>query len=139
METHYKWRAMRTNGVEEKFCTGNASDREKFDQFAVTMPKLLRNPIYHWSQLELLRFFNIGELLNADTADRIWHITQEKLSEGLSARECMKMQRVEILCTTDDPIDDLRYHQAIAQEKDFQISVFPCLETRQVLTYWRSS
>jgi glucuronate isomerase len=72
---HYKWRAMRSNGVDERFCTGNGSDREKFDQFAATMPYLLRNPIYHWSHLELKRFFAVDDLLSLATADKIWALS----------------------------------------------------------------
>ncbi|MEM9444451.1 MAG: glucuronate isomerase [Verrucomicrobiota bacterium] len=122
---HYKWRAMRTNGVAERYCTGKCSDREKFDHFAATMPKLLRNPIYHWSQLELKRFFGIEELLSESTSDQIWSETEAKLSNGLTARDCMSMQKVEILCTTDDPIDDLRFHQKMATESDPGFKVFP--------------
>ena len=80
---HYKWRAMRSNGVNERFCTGDATDREKFDAFAKTMPDLLRNPLYHWSHLELKRYFDIEDLLSPTTADRIWAVSKEKMSEGV--------------------------------------------------------
>ena len=116
---HYKWRAMRSNGVEEKFCTGTeTSDKEKFDKFAFTMPKLLRNPIYHWTHLEMARFFGIDDvLLSPDTADEVWTRCNKVLNEGLTARSCMKNCKVEIVCTTDDPISDLSAHKKLRDEK----------------------
>lgn len=122
---HYKWRAMRTNGIEERFCTGNASDRDKFTQFSATMPKLLRNPIYHWSHLELKRYFNIETLLDPTSADRIWHQTAEQLTGGLSARKLMQQSNVRLICTTDDPIDSLEHHQKVANDRTFSIKMLP--------------
>lgn len=122
---HYKWRAMRSDGVEEKYCTGDASDREKFQKFAEAMPRMLGNPIYHWSHLELARFFGIDDVqLSGKTAQKIWDKTSEVLQNGLSARKCMESSNVEVVCTTDDPISDLEWHKKIA-ESDFSVKVLP--------------
>ena len=111
---HYKWRQMRTNGVAERFCTGDASDREKFDKFAETMPYLLRNPIYHWSHLELARSFGIDDLvLSPKTADEVWERTSAKFEAGISARQLMQASNVKVVCTTDDPVDSLAHHIAV--------------------------
>ncbi len=124
---HYKWRTMRSNGVAEHFCTGEATDREKFDKFAETMPYLLRNPMYHWSHLELTRYFGIGDLLlSPDTADEIWERTKERLSTPeFSARGLMKSSNVEYVCTTDDPVDDLASHKGVAADQSFDIKMLP--------------
>ena len=122
---HYKWRAMRSNGVNEDFCTGKATDREKFDAYARTMPDLLRNPLYHWSHLELKRYFDIEDLLSPTTADRIWAVSKEKMSEGFSARTLMQQSQVRTICTTDDPIDSLKHHQRVAADEAFDIRMFP--------------
>ncbi len=123
---HYKWRAMRSNGIDEKYCTGDATDREKFDKFAETMPYLLRNPMYHWSHLELVRYFNVNKLLSPATADEIWERTKERLAEpDMSARGLMLASNVEVVCTTDDPVDILDAHKKIASETDFKIKVLP--------------
>ncbi len=123
---HYKWRAMRSNGVDERYCTGDAPAREKFDQWAATMPHLLRNPLYHWTQLELARFFGITDLLSPVTADAIWEAGNARLAEPeFSARGLMKMSNVVLVCTTDDPIDTLEHHQAIAADPAFGIQVLP--------------
>ncbi len=123
---HYKWRAMRSNGVEERFCTGSdTSDREKFDKFAETMPRLLRNPIYHWTHLEMARFFGIDDvLLSPETADEVWERANAVLRGGLTARECMRRSKVEVVCTTDDPISDLSAHKKL-REQNFEIKVLP--------------
>ena len=121
---HYKWRLMRSNGVDEKFITGDASDREKFQKFAETMPYMLRNPMYHWCHLELARFFGIDDiLLSGDTAEEVWNRANEVL-QTLTAQECMNKSNVEIVCTTDDPTSDLKYHKEIASS-DFGIKVLP--------------
>lgn len=122
---HYKWRALRANGVDERLITGNASDREKFDAFAATMPWLLRNPLYHWSHLELTRFFGFDKLLNTKTADAVWDKSAEVLQGGLSARQCMKQWKVEVICTTDDPIDDLKWHRQVLAEGDAGFQMRP--------------
>lgn len=122
---HYKWRQMRTNGVAEKYCTGNASDREKFDQFAAVMPYLLRNPIYHWSHLELARYFDIDDcVLSPETADDIWNRTQAKFDSGISARQLMRDSNVKLVCTTDDPADSLEHHLALKAE-GFEVKTLP--------------
>jgi len=112
---HYKWRVMRSNGVDERFITGDAPDREKFQKFAETMPYLLRNPMYDWSHLELARYFDTFDLLSPATADKIWDATREKLAQpGFSARGFMTRSQVKLVCTTDDPADSLEHHAKIA-------------------------
>lgn len=123
---HYKWRAMRSNGIDEKYCTGNASDREKFNKFAETMPYLLRNPMYHWSHLELSRYFGINELLSPKTADMIWDKTQKLLQSGeITARKLMQKSNVKLVCTTDDPTDSLEHHIAVAKDSSFDVKMLP--------------
>jgi glucuronate isomerase len=122
---HYKWRAMRTNGIDEKYITGNASDYEKFEKWAETVPYTLRNPLYHWTHLELQRYFDIHEILNPNSAKKIFDITQEKLTSGnYSTRKLLQKMNVEVVCTTDDPIDSLEYHAKIAKD-GFSVKVLP--------------
>lgn len=123
---HYKWRAMRANGVDEKFITGKeSSDWEKFYKWAETVPYTLRNPLYHWTHLELKTCFGISETLNPDSAKRIYDRCNELLQQPeFSARGLMKRYNVELVCTTDDPVDSLEYHKAIA-ESGFEIRVLP--------------
>ncbi len=122
---HYKWRAMRSAGINEKYITGNASDKEKFLAWAKTVPMTLRNPLYHWTHLELLRYFGIDEILNPDSAEMIWDKTSQMLkSDDYSSWNLIKNQGVEICCTTDDPIDSLEYHKQI-KEKGFSVKVLP--------------
>ena len=122
---HYKWRAMRTNGVSEKYCTGDASDWEKFEKWAETVPYTLRNPLYHWTHLELKSPFRIREVLNPKSARSIWERCNEQLtSEGFSCRGIIKKANVHTICTTDDPTDTLEYHKAIS-ESDFDVNVLP--------------
>ena len=124
---HYKWRAMRANGVAERYCSGDAPDREKFQKWAETMPRLLRNPLYHWTHLELKRYFGISNrVLCPETAEGIWSTGAERLQgPAFSARGLMKQSRVVLVCTTDDPVDDLRYHRAVAECADFDVAVLP--------------
>ncbi len=124
---HYKWRAMRAAGVAERFCTGNASDWEKFEKYAETVPKLLRNPLYHWTHLELKRYFGIsGRVLGPETAKSIYEECNRRIrAADFSAREIMQQSRVEVVCTTDDPADALEHHRAIAADKSFTIRVLP--------------
>lgn len=124
---HYKWRAMRTAGIHERFCTGDATDWDKFEQFAAVMPKLLRNPIYHWSHLELARYFGISDrLLNPETARGIYEQCNAMLATpDFSCRGLMKKAKVEVVCTTDDPVDSLAHHAAIASDASFGIQVRP--------------
>lgn len=123
---HYKWRAMRTAGIAERYCTGGAGDWEKFEQYAGLMPKALRNPLYHWSHLELKRYFGVSRLLGPDTARGIYDECNARLaSPGFSCRSLMKKSRVEAVCTTDDPVDSLEHHGAIAADSSFDIQVRP--------------
>jgi glucuronate isomerase len=111
---HYKWRAMRANGVAERFCTGDAAPYEKFLAWAATVPKCLRNPLYHWTHLELRRYFGIDELLDESTAPAIWERANARLNDDdLSARGILRRFEVRAVCTTDDPADPLEHHQAI--------------------------
>ena len=113
---HYKWRAMRTNGVEEAFITGNATDYEKFQKWAQTVPYTLRNPLYHWTHLELQRYFEIRKVLNGDTAESIYEECSEKLrTPEFSVRNLLRKMNVKVVCTTDDPLDDLAQPQAVGQ------------------------
>ncbi len=123
---HYKWRAMRANGVDDRYCTGDAADREKFQMWAKTVPACIRNPLYHWTHLELKKPFGITDkLLCSETADEIFGTCNEMLkTEAFSVRNIMRKWNVKLVCTTDDPLDSLGYHQAIAKE-DFEIAVHP--------------
>ncbi len=122
---HYKWRAMRTNGVAEDFCTGNKNDWEKFEQWAATVPYTLRNPLYHWTHLELQRYFGITELLSAKTAKKIYDECTEKLqSPEYSVRNLLRRMNVKMVCTTDDPADTLQYHQQVKAD-GFEIPILP--------------
>ena len=123
---HYKWRAMRANGLDERYCTGEASDYEKFEKYAATMPYLLRNPLYHWTQLELKRYFDVSELLGLKTAKAIWEKCNTKIQQdGFSCRGLMKQSNVVLVCTTDDPVDSLEHHQVLAADESFDIQVLP--------------
>ncbi|SUG53750.1 glucoronate isomerase [Salmonella enterica subsp. diarizonae] len=124
---HYKWRAMRTNGVPERLCTGDASDREKFNAWAATVPHTIGNPLYHWTHLELRRPFGItGTLLSPATADEIWEQCNALLAqEAFSARGIMRQMNVKMAGTTDDPVDSLEHHAAIAKDDTFDIKVLP--------------
>ncbi|HNZ69304.1 MAG: glucuronate isomerase [Bacteroidota bacterium] len=122
---HYKWRAMRTNGVDEKYCTGNASDWEKFEKWAMTVPFTLRNPLYHWTHLELKRFFGIDKLLSPATAREIWETCNAKLNTPeYSVRNIIRMANVHTICTTDDPVDSLEHHRTI-KASGFEVRVLP--------------
>ncbi len=113
---HYKWRIMRANGIGEKYCTGDASAREKFLAFAETLPECLRNPMYHWCHLELKRYFDIDKTLGPDTAEEIWEEANAKLAEpSMSARGILERFKVSALCTTDDPTDTLEHHKTVSE------------------------
>lgn len=123
---HYKWRAMRSNGVEEPYVTGDASDYDKFLAYARTMPMSIGNPLYHWSHLELQRFFGVYELLNEKNAPAIWEKVNEQLnSPGFGARDLILKSNVRVICTTDDPVDSLEYHIQIKELPDFDVAVLP--------------
>ncbi|HWV32725.1 MAG TPA: glucuronate isomerase [Dyadobacter sp.] len=122
---HYKWRAMRANGINERYCTGEASDWEKFEQWAATVPYTMRNPLYHWTHLELLRYFDIDILLNKHTAREIYEECSAKLRQpDYSVKSLLTRMNVKVICTTDDPTDSLNYHSAIS-ESGFDIRVLP--------------
>lgn len=120
---HYKWRAMRSNGVDEKFCTGGASPREKFDAWCATVPHTLRNPLYHWSHLELTRYFGIPDIINPASADKIWREANAKLA-NLRVHDILAANKVAVICTTDDPADPLEFHEQINQS-DIKTRVYP--------------
>lgn len=114
---HYKWRAMRANGINEKYATGGASDEEKFEKWAETVPYTLRNPLYHWTHLELQRYFGIHDILNPSSAKKVYDKSSELLrSSDYSCRNLLTMMNVEVVCTTDDPLDSLEYHKSYAKE-----------------------
>jgi len=122
---HYKWRAMRANGIPEDFITGKASDEEKFIKWAETVPFTLRNPLYHWTHMELKSYFGITELLNPENADIIYEETKHKLSTSdFSVRNLLRRMNVEVVCTTDDPADSLDHHSKI-HDTEFEIKVLP--------------
>ena len=122
---HYKWRAMRANGIDENYCTGNAPDPEKFSKWAETVPFTLRNPLYHWTHLELRRYFDIQQILNPDTAGEVYsQATSLLTTNDFSVRNLMRKMKVEVVCTTDDPIDTLEHHWKI-KDDDFEIRVLP--------------
>ena len=122
---HYKWRAMRANGVDESYCTGNASDWEKFQQWAATVPYTLRNPLYHWTHLELQRYFGVHNILNADTAKSIYDECTAKLQTSeYAVRNLLLKMKVKVVCTTDDPVDSLEHHQKI-KDDGFEIPILP--------------
>ncbi len=131
---HYKWRQMRANGIGERFCTGDASDREKFDAFARTLPYLLRNPLYHWCHLELARYFQIDDLLlGPGTADEVWERSSAVFRNGLSARSLIEQSNVLAVCTSDDPVDSLEHHAAVAADPTFGARMLPTWRPGRVL------
>lgn len=130
---HYKWRAMRANGVDESYITGDRPDREKFRKWAQTVPYTLRNPLYHWSHLELRRYFGITKLLTPDTADAIFDETREKLqSAEFSTRGLIRKMNVEVICTTDDPVDRLEFHRQLQQE-GYEVAVYPAFRPDEAM------
>ena len=123
---HYKWRLMRCAGIAERYITGDASDREKFQKWAEVLGKSIGNPLYHWSHLELQRYFDYHGLLNGSTAEQVWQHVNAKLQEvGFSVRGLIRKSNVELICTTDDPLDTLEWHQKIAADHTFETSVLP--------------
>ena len=129
---HYKWRAMRIHGVEEKYCSGNASDKKKFMKWAETVPFTLGNPLYHWTHLELARYFGINDLLSPETAEKIYEQASEMLrSPEFSTLNLLKKMNVEMVGTTDDPVDTLEYHKKINEKND--IKVLPTFRADNVL------
>lgn len=130
---HYKWRAMRTNGVKEEFITGRASPREKFQAWAETVPHTLRNPLFHWNALELKRYFGIDELLDGKTAEKVWKKANAKLTK-LRVHDLINMSDVAVVCTTDDPADSLEHHEAIARNPGkLKARVYPAFRPDKAL------
>ncbi|MFT4031204.1 MAG: glucuronate isomerase [Siphonobacter sp.] len=122
---HYKWRAMRANGISEQYCTGDAADYAKFEKWAETVPYTMRNPLYHWTHLELQRYFGIDQILKPSSAKAVYDEATTLLNTpDYSTRNLLRRMNVEVVCTTDDPTDDLRYHQQLRQE-GFEIQVLP--------------
>jgi glucuronate isomerase len=128
---HYKWRAMRSNGVDERFCTGNATPREKFDAWVATVPHTLRNPLHHWSHLELARYFGIPDLITPQSADRIWREANQKLP-SLRVHDILAANRVAVICTTDDPADSLDQHEKI-KKLGLKTRVYPTFRPDKAL------
>ncbi len=123
---HYKWRQMRANGVDEYDITGDAPDREKFQKWAETLEMAIGNPLYHWSHLELQRYFGYNGHLNGQTAEEVWNFCNEKLQQdSMSARNLIRQSNVRLLCTTDDPADSLEWHKMIAKDQTFNVKVLP--------------
>ena len=120
---HYKWRLMRSNGIDEEYITGNADDFEKWKMFAKTVPLMIGNPMYHWTHLELKRYFGVDKTLSEKTAEEIWEQVNDCLKKDeFTAQGLVKMSNVETICTTDNPYDDLKYHKRL---KDFDVQILP--------------
>lgn len=123
---HYKWRAMRSAGIDEKYITGDASDYEKFKAYASIMPSLIGNPLYHWTHLELRRYFHCDLILCPESCDQIWALTSEMLARpDMRVRSLIEQSHVDLLCTTDDPADSLEYHKMLAEDPTFATKVLP--------------
>lgn len=137
---HYKWRLMRSNGIKEHYITGSASDREKFRNWAATLQKAIGNPLYHWSHLELQRYFGISETITVEHADELFDRCNEVLlSPKMSARGLIRQSHVEVLCTTDDPVDSLQWHKQLADEKEFDVTVLPAWRPDQAMNLEKSN
>ena len=123
---HYKWRQMRSNGIDEEYITGSASDREKFQKWAETLEKAIGNPLYHWSHLELQKYCGYTGALSGRTAEEVWNKANEALSQdNRTVRNLIKMSGVKLICTTDDPVDSLEWHDVIAKDETFDVQVLP--------------
>lgn len=136
---HYKWRAMRTAGIDEKYITGNATDWQKFQKWASVVPKTIRNPLYHWTHMELKKPFGISDvLLNEKTARYIWDVCNEKLKQkDFTARGLIEKANVEVVCTTDDPVDELEFHKILKKDKNFKVKVIPAFRADKALNIER--
>ena len=136
---HYKWRLMRASGIEEKYITGDATDKEKFMMWAKAVESAFGNPLYHWTCLELTRYFGIEEPLTTANAEEIWNKTNEMLQSGnLSARKIMAQSKVELICTTDDPCDSLIYHEQI-KDSGFDCKVLPAFRPDNIVDIEKTS
>ncbi len=135
---HYKWRLMRANGVPERLITGDAPDYDKFCAFAETLPYAIGHPLYHWSHLELQRYFGIDTPLSGETAETVWRQANERIAAGgFTPRELLERMQVTSLCTTEDPADDLSWHKKLREEKDFSIAVLPAFRPEKAGEIWR--
>lgn len=132
-QDHYKWRLMRSNGIDEHYITGNATDYEKFKNFAETLPKAIGNPMYHWCHLELRNYFGFDGVLNGETSKQVWNIANEKLKNGLSVRKLIENSNVTFIGTTDDPIDSLEWHKRLKEDKGFKTTVAPSFRPDKAL------
>lgn len=131
---HYKWRIMRSNGVDEQYITGNAPEREKFQKFAEALPKAIGNPMYHWCHLELKNYFGYTGVLNGDTAEEVWNLANKKLAKSdMSVRGIIKKSNVNFIGTTDDPIDSLEWHKKIQADDSFDVIVAPTFRPDKAL------
>ena len=131
---HYKWRIMRSNGVDEHYITGSAPRREKFQKFAEALPKAIGNPMYHWCHLELQRYFGYYGILNGETAQTVWDLAKEKLQQAdMGVRGIIKMSNVKFIGTTDDPVDDLVWHKKLMEDKSFDVTVGPTFRPDKAL------
>lgn len=137
-EDHYKWRAIRAMGIDESYITGEADDYDKFLKWAVTVPHTIGNPLYHWTHLELRRYFNVETLLNPSTAEEIYEKMNAVLAEK-TARTFIEESKVEVICTTDDPTDSLDYHILLKQDSTFKTKVLPSFRPDQALEIQKSS
>ncbi len=123
---HYKWRFMRSCGIDEHYITGDAPDKEKFFKWAEVLGKAIGNPLFHWSHLELQRYFGYNGVLNKNTAEEVWNLCNEKLADpSMSVRSLIKQSNVTLICTTDDPVDSLEWHKQIAEDDSFDVQVLP--------------
>ena len=123
---HYKWRLMRSCGVDERYITGDAPDKEKFLKWAEVLGKAIGNPLFHWSHLELQRYFGYNGVLNKNTAEEVWELCNKKLADpSMSVRSLIKQSGVTLICTTDDPVDSLEWHKQIAEDASFDVQVLP--------------
>jgi glucuronate isomerase len=131
---HYKWRMIRTSGVDEKCITGSGSDKAKFLEFARVLPRAIGNPLYHWTHLELKRYFGYDGLLNAETAEKVWELCNARLkTDELSVRGIIKRSNVKLICTTDDPADSLEWHEEIRKDRDFSVRVVPAWRPDKII------
>lgn len=130
---HYKWRLMRANGIEEKYITGNGSDYDKFVKWIETLQSAIGNPLYHWSHLELQRYFDYHKHVRIEEVDEIWKLCNAKIKE-LSARKLIELSNVEVLTTTDDPIDDLHWHKLLKKDNSFKVKVLPAFRPEKAMS-----
>ena len=131
---HYKWRFMRSCGVDEKYITGDASDKEKFLKWAEVLGKAIGNPLFHWSHLELKKYFGYNGVLNKKTAEEVWELCNKKLAEpSMTVRNIIKQSNVTLICTTDDPVDSLEWHKKLAEDKSFDVQVLPAWRPDQAM------